>query len=155
MKSKKRIIKSQLDTISGNLQRKFDNGSLVIAEGRDSFACGRFTVSKDESGYKVTSSRAVNAVCEGLTLVESAILVAVNSQKNDFMASDYIVALDGVFSRYMRAMEAHSHSVKMAIKEHNYEQKDIMYSRYLFAKDRVAFYRHKIKSKSNIIVEKR
>lgn len=155
MSKRKRAFRAQLQTISGSLKHKADAGILLFSHGKNSFVCGAFTAAKTEAGYTVWSDRSTDAVCEGLQLVESAILVAHHMQRNDIMTSNYIISVDALITRHLRAMEIHSHSVKMAVKSGDFERKDIMYARYLFAKDRVTFYRRKIKSKSNGIVKKR
>lgn len=155
MRSAKRAIRAQLSTISDSLQHKIVTGKLLLSGGEGSFICGAFVAMKREAGFAVLSSRTENDVCDGLILVESAILIAFHMQNNDIMASNYVIGIDALISRHQLAMKEHSGSVKVAIKEKDFERKDIMYSRYLYAKDRVAFYRRKIQSKSDGIVEKR
>lgn len=155
MQKKRRTIGSQLETISGNLRHKINTGKLLLASGDGVFICGSFAAMKRATGYAVLSARAEDDVCTGLNLVESAILVVHHLQNNDLMSSNYIIAIDRLVSRHQVAMEEYATSVKAAIKEKDFDRKDIMYSRYLCSKDLVNFYRHKIKSKSNGIVEKR
>lgn len=155
MRSTKSVMRTQLTAISDSLKHKIVTGELLLSAKGGSFMCGAFAAMKRETGYAVRSVHTGNDVCDGLILVESAILVAFYRQNNNIMASNYIIGIDALISRHQMAMKEHSFSVKAAIKEKDFNRKDIMYSRYLYAKDRVAFYRRKIKSKSDGIVEKR
>lgn len=151
----KRAIQRQLGSISASLRKKIISGDLVVAVDEKTFVCGEHVAFKTDEGFMVRSISKEDDICEPLSLVESAILVAYYSQKCDIMAMDHIITMDALCARHVRDMELHSQSVKTAIKANDFEQKDVMYSRFLFAKDWVAYYRRKIKNKSNIIVQKR
>lgn len=155
MQYSKRAIQRQLGSISASLRKKILSGDLVVAVDEKTFICGEHVAFKTDEGFVVRSDSREDDICEPLSLVESAILVAYYSQKCNIMEMNHVIAMDALCVRHARNVELHSQSVKTAIKANNFEQKDVMYSRFLFAKDRMTFYRRKIKNKSNIIVQKR